>query len=199
MALPGCCATQVSQRDTGADGDRSWETAGRGERRMALGGWQTLFWFPVSVCDLLFFFLWCLNLFSQLQCWSLVQSIGSSSTWEAAKGKSSRLAENSRAPKINVFASELSTGMCACCVCLDTFMKNTQYGRFTFLLSSALTIWHFLLPEYLASWMLKYLAMKAYLKKKSKNWNWRDGSVNKNACATGIKIWVWPTHTRAHI
>lgn len=47
-------------------------------------------------------------------------------------------------------------------------MKNTQYGRFTFLLSSALTIWHFLLPEYLASWMLKYLAMKAYLKKKVK-------------------------------
>lgn len=140
MALPGCCATQVSQRDAGASGGRDWETAEReGERRMALGGWQTLFWFPVSVCDLLFFFLWCLNLFSQLQCWSLVQSIESSSTWEAAKGESSRLAENSQALKINVFASELNTGMCTHCVCLDTFMKNTQYGRFAFLLSSGLT------------------------------------------------------------
>lgn len=67
----------------------------KGERkRMVLCGATNFVLVPsLTVSDLVFFFLGCLNLFPQLRCWTLVQKTKSSRVWEAERGKASNPAK----------------------------------------------------------------------------------------------------------
>lgn len=77
-------------------GDRQQEEKirKRERKRMVLCGATNFVLVPsLTVSDLVFFFLWCLNLFPQLQCWTLVQKTKSSRVWEAERGKTSNPAK----------------------------------------------------------------------------------------------------------